>query len=726
MNYQRVFSSMAYGVARTSLAPRALLCSSHIAQRRLLARDAMQTILQPSAEVTAALKAGKPVVALESTIISHGMPYPQNLTTAQAVESIVREHGCVPATIAILDGKIRVGLTNDELNTLAKIGNKATKTSRRDIAYVVAKGVPAATTIASTMVIAHRAGIPVFVTGGIGGVHYGAEQTMDISADLTELGRTPVAVVCGGAKSILDLEKTLEYLETQGVTVATYGSDEFPAFFTPHSGFKSPMRLDTVKECASLLDVAHRLQLEGGQVIAVPIPEQYAADGQEIQKAIKQALAESVEQNIIGKDITPFLLDRVNQRTLGKSLEANIALIKNNAVIGSQIAREFALLRQNSQNQAHPKTFVTHNQPTESYSSSNNSSGSSSSINNHSAKRLMVVGGCAVDITCTVASDVGHHPLNRSSYPGQLQRTLGGVGCNIARVAHKCGIDTVLVSITSNDADGEWINEELTRINLSCSQIQRLSSDDPTTHTAVYNAIHEADGQLYVAVANMDIFNQLQPSHIVRAIQEVKPAFICFDGNLPVSCIRAISDICALTGIPTLFEPTSIPKSLRILQDPAILESGGIHYITPNHYELDALTQVLNNKDWFTKPISIDKYHTLLLESIPELWHTTALNALRLSRRIPTVMVKLGNHGVLCASNTLSSHESAPTLKYYPALKPDSIVNFCGALVAGLTVHGSSDNMDRLVNIAQHAAIATLASSCAVGETITPHLLKLV
>ncbi|KAI8057189.1 pseudouridine-5'-phosphate glycosidase [Syncephalis plumigaleata] len=305
MNYQQARLST---LARTvySLHSRHVIrqhgfLSSGVSCRRWSSNSSLSSLLQPSEEVATALATGAPVVALESTIISHGMPYPQNLTTAQAVEDIVREHGCTPATIAILGGKIRVGLSEQELDVLAQTGHEARKTSRRDIAYAVSKGIPAATTVASTMIIAHLAGIPVFVTGGIGGVHRGAEHTMDISADLTELGRTPVAVICAGAKSILDIEKPSR------VTVATYGSDEFPAFFTPYRDSRY-----TTKECASLIDVAHRLQLASGQVIAVPIPEKYAANGREIQTAIDNALAESVEQKITGKDATPFLLDRVN------------------------------------------------------------------------------------------------------------------------------------------------------------------------------------------------------------------------------------------------------------------------------------------------------------------------------------------------------------------------------------------------------------------------------
>jgi pseudouridine-5'-phosphate glycosidase len=228
--------------------------------------------LSYSPEVAEALRQGRPVVALESTIISHGMPYPANVKTAQEVEQVVRSHGATPATIAILDGRIRVGLTPAELETLGKLGHKAQKCSRRDLAYVLATKTPGATTVAATMLIAHMAGISVFVTGGIGGVHRGAESTMDISADLTELGRTPVAVVCAGVKSILDIPKTLEVLETQGVSVVALGTNEFPAFFTPHSGCEAPLRVNSPSECAQMIDAAQRLRLDNGMVIAVPIP----------------------------------------------------------------------------------------------------------------------------------------------------------------------------------------------------------------------------------------------------------------------------------------------------------------------------------------------------------------------------------------------------------------------------------------------------------------------
>ncbi|CDH53349.1 indigoidine synthase a family protein [Lichtheimia corymbifera JMRC:FSU:9682] len=297
-------------------------------------------------EIQKALAANGPVVALESTIISHGMPYPQNVETARAVQDIVRDNGAIPATIAILKGRVHIGLDDDTLETLGKLGAEAQKTSRRDLASVVAQGKSGATTVASTMILARAAGIPVFVTGGIGGVHRGAEKSMDISADLMELGRTPVAVVCAGVKSILDIEKTLEVLETQGVSVHTMGeSQQFPAFYTPYSGFNSPGRIATEKEAANVILANHNLELNSGMVFAVPIPKDDAADAQGIQDAIQSAVAEARAQSVHGKDETPFLLKRITELTKGQSLAANIALVKNNAQVGARIAVELSKLK---------------------------------------------------------------------------------------------------------------------------------------------------------------------------------------------------------------------------------------------------------------------------------------------------------------------------------------------------------------------------------------------
>lgn len=294
-------------------------------------------------EVKQALDNNQAVVALESTIISHGMPYPQNVETALKVEEIVRKNGAVPATIAILNGRIKVGLTKEEIEYLGKAQN-VIKTSRRDIPIIIAKKLDGATTVATTMIFAHMAGIKVFATGGIGGVHRGAQETFDISADLQELAHTSVAVVCAGAKSILDLGLTLEYLETFGVPVIGFGTDELPAFYTRKSGFKLEYRVDDVIELARIISVKWDLGLTGGVVVANPIPEAYSMDQEVINKAIERAVKEAERLGIQGKEITPFLLAKIKDITGGKSLEANIQLVFNNAKVAAQLAKEMSLL----------------------------------------------------------------------------------------------------------------------------------------------------------------------------------------------------------------------------------------------------------------------------------------------------------------------------------------------------------------------------------------------
>ncbi|MGR2662890.1 pseudouridine-5'-phosphate glycosidase [Chromobacterium haemolyticum] len=292
-------------------------------------------------EVAAALAANRPVVALESTIISHGMPYPQNVETALQVEAEIRAHGAVPATIAIIDGRLKAGLSADEIEYLGKGGRNIAKVSRRDLPFIVAGKRSGATTVASTMIIAAMAGIRVFATGGIGGVHRGAERSFDVSADLQELAQTPVAVVCAGAKSILDLGLTLEYLETHGVPVIGHRCDHLPAFFTRDSAFKLDHRLDEAADIAAAMQAKWSLELRGGIVVANPIPEQYAMPRDKIDAAIEQALREAEEQGVAGKESTPFLLARVCELTGGNSLAANIQLVLNNARLASAIAARY-------------------------------------------------------------------------------------------------------------------------------------------------------------------------------------------------------------------------------------------------------------------------------------------------------------------------------------------------------------------------------------------------
>ena len=302
----------------------------------------MNKHLDIAPEVAAALAEGRPVVALESTIISHGMPYPKNVETALLVEQTIRDNGAVPATIAIIGGRLKAGLSRDEIEHLGKAGRQVAKASRRDLPALVARGADGATTVATTMIIAHMAGIRIFATGGIGGVHRGAEVTMDISADLEELAQTPVMVVCAGAKSILDLGLTLEYLETKGVPVIGYGTEELPAFYTRSSGFGVDYRVDSPKELAAIFRAQRELDYKGGMLVTNPIPEQYAMDKAVIDAAIEQALADCKAQGVKGKDTTPFLLARVVELTGGNSLESNIKLVLNNAAVAAQTAVELS------------------------------------------------------------------------------------------------------------------------------------------------------------------------------------------------------------------------------------------------------------------------------------------------------------------------------------------------------------------------------------------------
>lgn len=306
----------------------------------------MKNYLTFTEEVAHALENKLPIVALETTIISHGMPYPQNIEMAKKVEQIIRDNGAVPATIGIMDGKIKIGLNDQELEEFAT--NKSVeKVSRRDFPYVLATGKIGATTVAGTMIAAELAGIEMFATGGIGGVHRDGEVTWDVSADLTELANTSVAVVCAGCKSILDIGRTLEYLETQGVPVVGYKTDEFPSFYSRKSGYGVDYKLDTPDSVAAVMDMKWKLGMQGGMVISNPVPEESALPYDQIESVIQQALTEAKENNIAGKKVTPFLLSKVKELTEGKSLETNIALVYHNAEVAAKVAVAF----KNKQNQ---------------------------------------------------------------------------------------------------------------------------------------------------------------------------------------------------------------------------------------------------------------------------------------------------------------------------------------------------------------------------------------
>ncbi|XP_063010196.1 uncharacterized protein LOC134417189 isoform X4 [Melospiza melodia melodia] len=462
--------------------------------------------------VQEALVEGRPVVALESTIITHGMAHPLNLSMAREVEEIVRANGAVPATVGILRGQIHVGLTDEELEFLASSKN-AVKVSRRDFPFVLSQGLSGGTTVSGTMIVAHKAGIPVFVSGGIGGVHRDGENTLDVSADLTELGRTPVAVVSAGAKSILDIGRTLEYLETQGVCVAAFGeSREFPAFFSRQSGFQAPYHVQDEEEAAKLIDSALGLGLGSGVLIAVPCPQERAAQGQVIEEAIQQALSQARSKGITGKDVTPFLLQRLTELTDGKSLDSNLALIQNNARVGSCIAVALSKLQKARRKRSQPGQ------------------------KDMSAPQPVVIGGINVDFIAKAQNPeiLGGGQTNA----GRVRRAFGGVGRNLADCLSRLGQAPLLLSAVGKDEHLESVLHYCHHMDMS--GVLRLEGES----TATYCAVISSAGELSLGLGDMAIHQQITEQYVSQFKEKLCQApLVCIDGNVPLSTIQYVCQV---------------------------------------------------------------------------------------------------------------------------------------------------------------------------------------
>lgn len=486
-------------------------------------------ILEISPEVQYAIQNSLPVVALESTIITHGMPFPKNLETAMQVESTIRARGAVPATIGIMKGRVHVGLTESQLKELALKELPCVKTSRRDIPFVLSQKLNGGTTVSATMLIASKAGIPIFVTGGIGGVHRGAETTFDVSADLTELGRTPVAVVSSGVKSILDIEKTLEYLETQGVCVATLGTRrDFPAFFTPTSGFLAPYHVENPTEAARLIHHNITFNSGSGLLIAVPIPDEYQADGQVIEVAIQEALVEAGRRNIRGKDVTPFVLSQVNQLTMGASLTSNVALINNNAAMGASIAVELTKMRK-----SHAATSL---EPGAASIRQRNPT-------NADDCQSVVVGGSIVDLVVTVKED--NIQMDSSTHRGTIRQSFGGVGRNIADGLSHLTIRPLFISTMGNDSHAD----DLIAHNplMETRGLLRLAE----ASTATYAAILDRNGDYRFGVGDLEIHDQLSVQWVRKHEEDIaKCRLLIMDGNVPLPTMDYILAACDNAQVP--------------------------------------------------------------------------------------------------------------------------------------------------------------------------------
>lgn len=637
-------------------------------------------VIEP--EVACALSEGRPVVALESTIISHGMPYPQNYNTAKEVEQVARDNGAVPATIAILGGKLCVGLNDESLKKLALLGHKARKCSRRDLAVAVAENGDGATTVAATMFIAHLAGIKVFVTGGIGGVHRGVEETMDISADLTEFGRTPVAVICAGAKSILDIPRTLEFLETQGVTVVSLGVDQFPAFFTRNSGVPTPLRLNTTEECGKLVAANNKLQLQSGVVIAVPIPLEQEADSVMIVQATDKALKELEAKGIKGREVTPYLLARVNELTGGESLKSNIALVKNNCKVGSEIAKHLSLLMT----------------PT--------------GYRSLEGARVVVVGGANADIIGQPKPGSNFRDSGAHKHPhASIIRHWGGVGRNIAEAIARLGTPVTLVTALGNDDTGAALRQHLRSVGVNAGSLIIANSE---YRTSTWLALMDEQGDLFTSMSEMDICNCIVPDRIERQ-QLLTASMVVLDANIPQHTFEWIVNVCNEKSVPVFFESTSKAKCRIGLSSWLV---GRLAFIKPSEAELWALAKTLG-ADPSTS--SVEQALMLLFSKVKAADPKTC--------QVLTIILTQGKEGATVARWAPSWGPPATSAKVYKfkSIPATNIVNTSGAgdTLAGATVHAllqlsgtgwTDEQVKRAVQFGMQASLVTIASEANVGD----------
>ncbi|ETP38006.1 hypothetical protein F442_14254 [Phytophthora nicotianae P10297] len=699
---------------------------------------ALSQRLALSEEVSEALygRVKKPVVALESTIISHGMPFPQNLEMAKHVEEIVRSHGACPATVCIADGSLKVGLAEQDLTQLAELGAGAKKCSTRDIAAAVTdKKVVGATTVSSTMRIAHAAGIKVFVTGGIGGVHRFCEETMDISTDLMELSRTPVAVVCAGVKSILDIPRTLEFLETHSVPVIGYKTDQFPAFFTQDSGEKAHLRRDTPQDIARLILESEALELPNGHIIAVPNPEPVPSEL--INEAIELGLKEVADKNIHGQAVTPYLLKRVNEITQGVSLTSNIDLVNNNATVGSQIACALFALENGYVVDSLANSVVDYSLPDKKPSSTS------------SGNRVLVVGGLVLDIISSSTS-----PLIRgTSNIGTIKQSSGGVGRNIAECLHRLKLDPLLVSSIGSDASGSILLENLKKLGMNTSGI-RISDN---LSTAVYSAVLDSTGDMDAAVADMSAFESIESKVISdKAIDKAK--LVIADGNLIPATIGDLFTRCVHLGVDTWFEPTSVQKAIRVV------EGGGVSsmkYMSPNADELHAISNAIrqetelsaeNNAAHERFPLTKES-GIIPQEEMERLKNDLITTLLAMAdgdtKRPKHVMVTLGKNGVLVASINMAADNlreivddcdfdveiwgmhhvhggHSVTMVHLPGIEiPVKNCTGAGDSLVGGTVYGLLEGYDILqsCHMGMIAARKSLASEHAISPELAPQIL---
>ncbi|KIY64223.1 hypothetical protein CYLTODRAFT_425424 [Cylindrobasidium torrendii FP15055 ss-10] len=707
----------------------------------------------------------RPVVALETTVITHGFPAPTNYDLGVALEDNVRSTGAIPATIGIIDGRVKIGLEKEELARLAERTYKPVKVSRRDIGPVIGGKLDGGTTCSATLMFAALAGIKIFATGGLGGVHRGGELSMDVSADLYELSRCPVGLVSSGCKSILDIGRTLEYLETLGVPVGTYGpTKDFPAFFTRRSGFQVPYNYETPQAVAEMLNAQRTLGMQNGALIGVPIPEEFEERGAQIQRAVEQAVAESEANGISkrGKEATPWLLQRVNELSGGISLESNIGLLKNNALVGGQIAVAMHNLPEFSENDVEQGREETQSARVDiSYPV----------VRPPQSQRVLppaslaVVGSAAVDIISKANTTASDSLAAHSTVPGAVELSFGGVGRNVAEAAHRVSADvssTLLVSPVGQDSFGSLLRKETEHLGMRADGL--IVSE---MRTAVCNMLLSQEGDLITGVADMDITTKLDAVEAKAILDKHKPTLVAFDGNLSPGTIRGLLEHCNSKNISTFFEPTSLSKSTSIL--PALMASSKwdvrapLTFSSPNVLELkhiyqNARDELMEHSAWWPALDSLclgSQYRMDIerLARLPELAFLAsdgiATMAVNLLPCIQHLVVKCGGNGVLVfmrPTNTSTwattktdtsgrrlvvSENGTVVVAHFPAhsIKADEIRNvtgagdsFVGVLLGYLQLPETTstyEGLEKAVREAQKAAVMTLQSERAVAEEIS-------